>query len=172
MKNLLLIISILNVFCFQAQTVEGFDLSLYPAEPISIKKKSPIKWSTNPFKNRTKEIKEGYEIGDISFAGNYITVLWNKGKDTAEGVMINPLTGNIYKMPFTPSNTSNKCQEEEDIFDRYLFLPNSRLLVTALCNKTIQKNQTKLRQVFYFFLWNESSKKFNLIKSLTKEKIR
>lgn len=170
MKQLFLTSLLLCSYLSYGQSVEGFDLSLYPAEPIAINKKSPVKWSTNPYKNRKKEIKEGYELGEISFAGKYITVLWNKGKDTVEGVMIDPRSGNIYKLPFTPSNTSNKCQEEDDIFDRYLFLPNSRALVTSVCTKKVQKDTKKIYQTFYYYIWNEASKKFSLIKPLKKQR--
>lgn len=170
MKQLFLTSLLLCSYLSNGQSVEGFDLTQYPADPITIKKKTPLKWSTNPFKNRIKEIKEGYELGEISFAGNYLTVLWNKGKDTVEGVMIDPRSGSIYKLPFTPSNTSNKCQEEDDIFDRYLFLPNSRVLVTSVCSKKVQKDTKKISQTFYFYIWDEASKKFSLKKSMKKER--
>ncbi len=170
MKQLCLIGLILCTYFSYGQSVEGFDLSKYPSELKTIKKKSPLKWSTNPFKNRIKEIKEGYEIGEISFAGNYITVLWNKGKDTVEGAMIDPRNGIIYKLPISPSNTLNHCQEEEDVFDRYLFLPNSRVFVTSVCTKKTEKGLTKVHQLFYFYLWNEDTKKFSLIKTQKKER--
>lgn len=154
----------------RGQVVEGFDLMQYPAKAISLEKKSPIKWATNPYKKRIKEIEEGYEMGEVNFAGNYIIIIWSRGVDTVEGVMVDSRSGVLYKTPFTAANTSNKCQEEDDIFDRYLFLPNSRVLVTSVCNKKVQKDTKKINQIFYFYLWDEASKKFSLQKTIKKQR--
>jgi len=59
----------------------------------------------------------------------------------------------------------------DDIFDRYLFLPASKLFVTSVCKKVKLNNEVKVKQEFYFHLWNEATKKFSLIKQTKKEKI-
>ncbi len=171
MKHLLLVKFLFVTCLLFSQSVEGVDLSKYPAAGESVKKRAPINWQTNPFKNKTKEIKEGYEKHEVSFAGYYASILWKKGADTISGVMIDTRSGIIYKLPISASNCSNKCMDVDDIFDRYLFLPSSKLFVTSVCRKVKLNSESKVRQDFYFYLWNEAAKKFSLIKQTKKERI-
>ncbi len=171
MKHLLLL-NFLFVSCLvYSQSVEGVALSKYPAVAEEVKKRALINWQTNPFKNKIKEIRDGYEKQEVSFAGYYTTILWKKGVDTILGVMIDTRSGIIYKLPISASNCSNKCMDVDDIFDRYLFLPSSKLFVTSVCRKVKLNSESKVRQEFYFYLWNEATKKFSLIKQTKKERI-
>lgn len=170
MKHFLLFCFIASISFVNGQLVEGVDLNQYPAQHYELKEKAAIRWNTNPFKNKIKEIKEGYANNEISFAGFYITVLWQKGLDTVQGVMIDSRNGIIHRLPIYLNNCSNKCMDIDDIFDRYLFLPTSNLFVTSTCKKVKVKNENKVRQEFYFYLWNESAKKFSLMKQTQKER--
>lgn len=171
MKHLLLLNFLFITCLVYSQSVEGVDLSKYPAVAEEVKKRALIDWQTNPFKKKAKEIREGYEKQEVSFAGYYTTILWKKGGDTIQGVMIDTRSGIIYKLPISASNCSNKCMDVDDIFDRYLFLPSSKLFVTSVCRKVKLNSESKVRQEFYFYLWNEATKKFSLIKQTKKERI-
>lgn len=171
MKAFILSLTLFSSALIHGQSVEGVDFMTYPAKEIDLKKKAKINWTTNPYKNKVKEIKEGYEAGTLSFGGFYITVLWLCGADCAQGVMIDSRTGVIYKMPISSLNTSNQCQDRDDIFDRYLFFSYSKLIATSIC-KTKKENQgVKVQQEFFFYLWSEASKKFSLIKKSKKERL-
>jgi hypothetical protein len=85
--------------------------------------------------------------------------------------MIDSRTGLIYKLPINSLNTSNQCQDSDDIFDRYLFFPTSKLLVTSICKTKKEAIGFKVEQEFYFYLWNEASKKFSLLKKTKKERL-
>lgn len=153
-----------------AQQVEGVDLASYPAASVSIASKKAIRWETNPFRSKVKEIKDGYSLGEINFAGFYVVTLWKKGRDTIQGVMVDSRTGRIYRLPIQSTNTYNRCGDIEDIFDRYLFLPASRMFVTSTCKLTNEQNEKRTLQFFYFYVWDEASKKFSLLKKVRKER--
>jgi len=161
-------------FCYSSllvcQITEGIDFTKYPAKQIALNKKAAIQWVSNPYKNRVKEIKDGYQKGTISFGGSYITVLWLCGNDCAQGVLIDSRTGRIYKMPINSTNTSNQCQDREDIFDRYLFFPYSKLVATSTCKTQKEALGVKVHQDFFFYLWNEPRKTFSLLKKVKKER--
>ena len=171
MKAFILSLTLFSSSVICSQSVEGLDFMTYPAREIEFKMKAKINWKTNPYKNKVKEIKEGFETGTISFGGNYITVLWLYGADCVQGIMIDSRTGLIYKLPINSLNTSNQCQDRNDIFDRYLFFPTSKLLVTSICKTKKEAIGFKVEQEFYFYLWNEASKKFSLLKKTKKERL-
>lgn len=152
-----------------AQLVEGVELTHYPVAVDTSSMKKPIKWNMNPYKSKKKEIREGYEHGVVNFGGHYVAVLWSS-QDTVRGVAIDNRSGNIYPLPLSIKTCFNRCQDQDDIFDRYLFDPESKLFVTSTCKIVQQKADKKIEQVFYFYLWNESSKKFTLIKTTKKER--
>lgn len=165
--KLISLILILFHSILHSQIVEGVDFAKYPAIEKQITKKTKLKINTSPYKDRVKEIQEKYN-GTTTFAGNYATVLWICGEDCARGVMIDNRTGYIYKLPISSENTSNRCTQYDNIFDRYLFLPNSKLFVTSTCKSEINKGETYIRQSFFFYLWSEKEKKFTLLKRTSK----
>lgn len=153
-----------------SQVVEGFDFEKYPAVTSSKSIKAKLKLHTNPFKSREKDIVELYTNSSINFGGNYIFTIWSNDSIGSQGVMIDIRDGQIYKLPFSKETVGNHCIVTEDVFDRYLFFANSRLLVTSVCKESKINGKIKVRQTFFFYAWNETTKKFTLLKRLEKSR--
>lgn len=170
--TIFLIILFLNL-SVSSQVVEGFDLTKYPAKVISLSKRPKLNFGKLILTNDLKaKLKEANDNQPITFAGNYITLLVTKEDNSTIGYMVDVRTGIIYLMPFNKTNVSNQCVLATDVFDRYLFNPDSKLLVTSICKESLVENNQKVKQnqTFFFYLWNETLKKFDLIKKSTKER--
>lgn len=172
MKFILFILLIFS-FSLNSQIVEGYDLAKYPAKMNTSTKKAKLNFASNPSATAHKvKIKEIYEKQTIGFAGNYIVTLLECGTDCIKGFMVDIRTGYIYTMPISKLTVGNSCVIASDVFDRYLFSPESKLLVTSICREKLVENNQKVHQnqSYAFYLWNETTKKFDLLKKTNTER--
>jgi len=173
MKFIVLISLLFIEMASYGQMVEEFDYSKYPAKVSANTKKAALKIKSNLIaKGHEKEIIEGYQKTEINYCGHYVVILWNCGEYCVNGAMVDTRTGVIYAVPINVKTSTNKCLTADDVFDRYLFLPNSRLLITSICGESKNKTTNKLEQsqVFFVNLWDEKLKKFVLLKKKTKSR--
>lgn len=172
MKSILFTLLIFS-FSLNSQIIEGYDLSKYPAKVSTLTKKAKLNFNSNPSAIAHKvKIVELYDKQSVSFAGNYVTILIECGTDCVKGFMVDIRSGTIYTMPISKLTVCNSCVIASDVFDRYLFSPESKLLVTSICREKLVENKTKVKQnqSYSFYLWNEGLKKFDLLKKTNTER--
>jgi hypothetical protein len=174
MKRILTITLCFFLIQLKCQIVEGYDLATYPAKPAQIKIKAKLNLGKLILSKAHKaKLINAYETQPISFAGFYSTIILPADFNSSTGYMIDHRTGIVYTLPLNISTVGNSCFLAPDVFDRYLFSAESRLLVTSICKETLVENNRKIKQnqAFFFYLWNEGLKRFDLLKKQNKERI-
>ena len=171
-QNSYLLMLIICAFNGMGQTIAGYSFKNYRVDSFSKYKKAKINYESHKIAKLYKTaITEGYELGEVNFAGHYITIFWGCGAGCQDGAMVDVIDGNVYKIPIGESKYYFGCSLAEDE-DCVNFFKNSCLFVSMVCIQSKNNESTDLQNREYFInVWNESKKKFEFIKSVKENKI-
>ena len=102
--------------------------------------------------------------------------MWGCGTGCISGAMADKRTGRVYPLPINEETAYDfGCWsvDDSDEDERVSFYPNSRLLITRTCEQApIENSNTAKRHVTYYLnVWNDKTKKFNLIKTVKQKKM-
>lgn len=119
---------------------------------------------TKQYKTRVTEL---YKNSIVNFAGKYTILYWDAGMGTTQGTLIDYSNGKAYDIPINDETAFIGCFDENklEVFEQYFggkkvfFTKESNLLVLRSCDE-YEENGI----IFRFYVWNESSKKFNFLK--------
>lgn len=163
---------LLSLICSLAysQTIQGYSFSAYKANVSTVKKAPLILKSHTLGKIFRTKITEEYQAGKIDFAGHYITILWGAGMGLTMGAMVDALTGKIYELPINEENSYRGTYHDEN--NNIIFKSNSNLFV-CYSSANNQNNEDLVDLVYYFYKWNDTTKRFELLtnKSITTKRI-
>ena len=87
--------------------------------------------------------------------------------------MVDNSTGIVYDLPLTVENSNRGCWSSDMNFDNnILYDKNSKLFITWTCQEEINEaTKTNVVTKYYsVFLWNETKKKFTLLKNKGEKK--
>ena len=166
MKLSKIILAIAFVFFYTSifsQSVGGVKFENYQAK-ISNRKKANLNLYSHKLGRKFRTaITEGYNNTNVDFGGHYIVVLWGCGTGCSNGVMVDINTGLIYSIPTEHSYRGVYYDNNDNI--RYE--KNSYLFYTyeTLMN---EKDEKKIDLHYYFYKFDEKTKKFNLFSRLNK----
>jgi hypothetical protein len=119
-----------------------------------VKKKAKLDFNSNPgalhFKTR---ITNGYNSGDINFAGHYIGIAFGCGGGCIMGFIVDAKDGKIYDAPLGEANMCVWTLEMN------IYKPQSRLYISSVC-----KEESDSKDVFYkAYVWHEKEKVFKKV---------
>lgn len=166
----------LSTLSSHAETVAGYRFENYPA-PLYIGKSAKLNYKSNSIAKLFKtRITEAYQEGEIGFGGNFVVAMWGCGTGCIDGAMADKRTGHVYPLPINEETAYDfGCWsvDDSDEDERVSFYPNSRLLITRTCEQApIENSNTAKRHVTYYVnVWNDKTKKFNLIKTVKQKKM-
>ena len=166
----------LSTLSSHAETVAGYRFENYPA-PLYIGKPAKLDYKSDPIAKLFKtRITEAYQQGEIGFGGNFVVAMWGCGTGCISGAMADKRTGRVYPLPINEETAYDfGCWSVDDSNEdeRVSFYPNSRLLITRTCEQApIENSNTAKRHVTYYVnVWNDKTKKFNLIKTVKQKKM-
>lgn len=135
------------------------------------KAKVNLKSSETAIRYRT-QIKSQYSISEIEFAGKYSMIFWGAGPGGLTlGAMVDNSTGIVYDLPLTAENSNRGCWGS-DMENNILYNKNSKLFITWTCEEEINdaKKRNVVTKYYSIFLWNETKKKFTLLKNKSEKK--
>lgn len=155
-----------------AQSAKDISFDSYQVT-VSKNKKAPIKYNSHPLAKQFKSvITDNYQSKNINFAGHYIVTTWGCGSSCEQGAMVDTRTGKVYSLeiPMTTEHPLAGCyfaNGEQDPSDVYTTKANSRLFLNTNCNFTEEDDEGRVKQekIVKAYVWNESRKKFQLIKT-------
>jgi hypothetical protein len=174
-KTILFFAFILSVK-FQAisQTIVGYSFDKYKVEKVFEGKKAVVDYkSSKTAKSFRTQIKEQYKTSKVDFAGHYTTIGWGAGMGLTLGAIVDVETGKVYDLPLTEENSYRGCGSTDDIdnSDNILHKKNSTLFITFVCSEKVNETTkaTSYVKVYSVFNWDETKKKFILLKKKTVE---
>ncbi len=158
-----------------AQTIAGYSFESYPSTKNLVTQKAKINYNSSPDAKYYKtRINSSYKTSKVDFAGYYITTIWGCGMGCITGVMVDVRDGKIYDLPLGEDTSSTGCYSSDTVDEGTSYTAFSRLFVKGACNETEIENTPNYKQEQKFFInvWNESKKKFELVKIVEKTDIK
>lgn len=128
--------------------------------------KSILNVNSNSFTKQYKtRVTELYKNAEVNFSGKYTVIYWDAGMGSTLGTLIDCSNGIAYDIPINDETAFIGCFDEnklkifESIFgsQKVFFKKESNLLVLRSCDDNDGI-------IFRFYIWNEDTKKFTLIK--------
>lgn len=177
MRRILILISVICLISLEAnaQSIVGYSFESYPSVKNSVGQKAKINYNSNPDAKYYKtRINSSYKTSKVDFAGYYITTIWGCGTGCITGVMVDVRDGKIYDLPLGEDTSSIGCYSSDTVDDGPSYTARSRLFVKGTCSETEIENTSSYKQEQKFFInvWNESKKKFELVKIVEKTDIK
>ena len=129
--------------------------------------------SSETAKGYRTTIKEQYKTSKIDFAGRYSTVLWGAGTGLMVGAMVDNKTGIVYDLPLTEENSYRGfCGNEITNEDNTIYNKKSNLFITFTwsCEENKETKTNVITKYYSIFVWDETKKKFTLLKNKTEKK--
>lgn len=155
-----------------SQKLEDYTFEKYKSPKFSTAKNAKINYGSNPTASGYRtNVSYGYTKSTPDFASYYVTRTWGCGGGCITGVMIDVRDGKIYDLPIDEETSLNNCySQDRDKDDRYKFQENSRLLITSVCSEipVVGTDKYKDEKEYFMFVWDETKKKFNLVKKIKK----
>lgn len=176
MKRILISISAICLIPLNAnaQTIAGYSFESYPSTKNPITQKAKINYNSNPDAKYYKtRINSSYKTSKVDFASYYITTIWGCGTGCVAGVMVDVRDGKIYDLPLGEDTSSIGCYSSDNVDEGTSYTAFSRLFIKGTCSETQIENTPNYKQEQKFFInvWNESKKKFELVKIVEKTHI-
>ncbi len=174
------ILILISVICFisleaNAQTIAGYSFESYQSTKNLVTQKAKINYNSSPDAKYYKtRINSSYKANKVDFASYYITTIWGCGTGCITGVMVDVRDGKIYDLPLGEETSSTGCYSSGSVDDETSYTAFSRLFVKGTCSETEIENTPNYKQEQKFFInvWNESKKKFELVKIVEKTDIK
>lgn len=167
---LLVIFSLTNAV---AQKIVSYPFDKYPVSEIYKGPKADVNLkSSETAKIYRTQIKNQYKSSVVEFAGKYSMIFWGAGPGGLTlGAMVDNSTGIVYDLPLTAENSSRGCWDS-GMENNILYKKNSKLFITWTCEEEINAATKSdiVTKYFSFFLWNETKKKFILLKNESETK--
>jgi hypothetical protein len=163
-------ISIIVYLCFLtqsifSQTIEGYSFAGYPAKVLNVKK-AELNYSSNKLGKEYKtEIAKQYKIGKVDFGGHFITISWGAGSGLTLGAMVDINDGKIYEIPLNEENSYRATYHDNN---NNIFYKQSSYLFVSYSSKTNDKDENNVDIKYYFYKFDEVTKKFSLLKTKNK----
>lgn len=160
---------------FQAisQTTVGYSFEKYKVGKVFEGKKAVVDYKSGKTARSYKtQIKEQYKRAKVDFAGHYNLITWGAGTDLTLGAMVDLETGKVYDLPLSEENSVRGCTSlNEEDRDNILYKKNSTLFITFVCSDKVNETTktTTYVKVYSVFNWDETKKKFVLLKKKTVE---
>jgi len=163
MKTLKTIFSIVSLFtsiAANAQTIENYSFSDFPAS-LSNRQKAKLNLESNKLGKTFKtKITQEYKTGKVNFAGHYIVIDIYKGG----GAMVDINNGKIYDCPFW-EGPGMGCDESFE-YPQATY-KNSRMIVYSECSQNME-NEKFNDIIYYVYIWDEAKKQFSNVKEIKK----
>jgi hypothetical protein len=172
-QKLTVTICLLFTNLFFGQSLLGYSFEDYKAGKNIQNRKARIDYSSNKTaKIYRSAIAEAYKLGDVDFAGYYITCLWGCGSGCLDGAMVDVRDGKVYDLPIGETRYHMGCDDNTDDDPNIEYADDSRLFISQTCVQSVNDDATDiLRKEYFINVWNESSKRFDFVKSVKHEKI-
>lgn len=160
---------------FQAisQTTVGYSFGKYAVGKVYEGKKAIVDYKSSPTaKSYRTQIKEQYKTSKVDFAGHYTMITWGAGTGLTLGAIVDVETGKVYDLPLSEENSVRGCtSSNETDSDNILHKNNSTLFITFICSDKVNETTkaTTYVKVYSVFNWDETKKKFILLKKKTVE---
>ena len=103
-------------------------------------------------------IKHEYARKNVNFAGHYIAVYWGAGAGSTDGAILDIKDGKIYNLPLTYENSYRGSWSYNDNNENIKHFKNSCLYMCY----TTKQIENKIDITYFFYLFDEKTKKFNL----------
>jgi hypothetical protein len=144
-----------NTFC---QKIEGVDFKNYPAK-LSNEKKAKLNIKSNILGTKFgTAIKYSYPKKNVDFAGHYIAIYWGAGAGSTGGALVDTKDGKIYDLPLTYENSYRGSWSYNDNNENIKHFKDSFLYMCYTTNQI----ENKIDITYFFYLFDEKTKKFNL----------
>jgi len=155
-----------------SQKLEDYTFEKYKTPQFSTAKNAKINYASNPTASGYRtNVSYGYNSAKPTFASYYVTSTWGCGGGCITGVMIDVRDGKVYDLPINEDTSYNGCFSQDiSKDDRYKFQKDSGLLITSVCSEisVVGTDKYKDEKEYFIFIWDETKKKFNLIKKIKK----
>ncbi len=144
-----------------AQNIQGYSFDNYPTNLVS-SQKAKINYSSNKLGKEYKtEITEQYKKGKIEFGGHYVLIFWGAGMGLTVGAMVDVKDGKIYELPLDEENSYREAYHDSD---NILYKSKSNLFI-CYRPRDNKSDKNKVDLTYYFYKWDDTTKKFILLKT-------
>ena len=144
-----------------AQNIQGYSFENYPTN-IIINQRAKINYSSNKLGKEFKtEITEQYKKGKVEFGGHYVLIFWGAGTGLTVGAMVDVKDGKIYELPLNEENSYREAYHDSD---NILYKPKSNLFI-CYRPRDNKSDENKVDLTYYFYKWDDTAKKFILLKT-------
>jgi hypothetical protein len=148
-----------------SQTIEGYNYVSYPAKVLNVKK-AELNYSSHKLgKEYRTEFAKQYKIGKVDFGGHFIIISWGAGSGLTLGAIVDVNDGKIYEIPLNEENSYRGTYHDNN--NNILYKQSSNLFI-CYSSKTNEKDENNVDLKYYFYQFDEVTKKFSLLK--TKDK--
>ena len=145
-----------------AQNIQGYSFENYPTN-IIINQRAKINYSSNKLGKEFKtEITEQYKKGKIEFGGHYVLIFWGAGTGLTLGAMVDVKDGKIYALPLNEENSYRETYHDSD--NNILYKAKSNLFI-CYRPRNNKSDENKVDLTYYFYKWDDTIKKFILLKT-------
>ena len=135
---------------------------------LKVNTNSSLNVNSNGFVKQYKSrVTALYKNAKVNFSGKYTIIYWDAGMGTTQGSLIDCSNGKAYDIPINDETAFIGCFDENKLksfeknfgSQKVFFTKESNLLVLRSCD---EYNNDGI--IFRFYIWNEDSKKFTLLK--------
>ncbi len=148
-----------------SQTIEGYKFERFPVKVLNVKK-AELNYSSHKLgKEYRIEFTKQYKIGKVDFGGHFIIIRWGAGSGLTLGAIVDVNDGKIYEIPLNEENSYRGTYHDNN--NNILYKQSSNLFI-CYSSKTNEKDENNVDLKYYFYQFDEVTKKFSLLK--TKDK--
>jgi hypothetical protein len=163
-KNKISIIVFLCCFTHSifSQTIEGYNFENFPTKVLNVKK-AELNYSSHKLgKEYRTEFAKQYKIGKVDFGGHFILISWGAGSGLTLGAMVDVNDGKIYEIPLNEENSYRGTYHDNN---NNIFYKRSSNLFICYSSKASEKDESNVDLKYYFYKFDDITKKFFLLKT-------
>lgn len=145
-----------------SQTIEGFKFENFPAKVLNVKKAKLNNDSHKLGKEYKTEFAKQYKIGNVNFGGHFIIIAWGAGSGLTLGAMVDMNDGEIYEIPLNEENSYRGTYHDNN--NNFFYKRGSNLFI-CYSSKASEKDESYVDLKYYFYEFDDITKKFFLLKT-------
>jgi hypothetical protein len=148
-----------------SQSIEGYSFESFPVKVLNVKK-AELNYSSHKLGKEYKtEITKQYKIGKVDFGGHFIIISWGAGSGLTLGAMVDINDGKVYEIPLNEENSYRATYHDNN---NNIFFKQSSNLFVCYTSKTNDKDENNVNLKYYFYKFDDFTKKFSLLKTMNK----